>query len=179
MGVQVSPILNPPCPLPPHPIPQGHPSAPALSNPSHALNLDWRSVSHMVIHMSQCYALKSSHPCLLPQSPGDCSIHLCLFCCFAYRVIVIDGSYLQHSLLQYLPGGNPLLPSLLLHLLIGILLCSYSFWTSLLVPVITFLTCTCLNQSDYSSVIMLCTQDLTWASVATRQVNLSEPQFPQ
>ena len=24
----------------------------------------------------------------LPQSPKDCSIHLCLFCCLAYRVIV-------------------------------------------------------------------------------------------
>ena len=32
MGVHVSPFLN----LPPHPIPQGHPSAPALSTLSHA-----------------------------------------------------------------------------------------------------------------------------------------------
>ena len=24
----------------------------------------------------------------LPQSPKDCSIHLCLFCCLSYRVIV-------------------------------------------------------------------------------------------
>ena len=24
----------------------------------------------------------------LPQSPKDCSIHLCLFCCLAYRVVV-------------------------------------------------------------------------------------------
>ena len=24
----------------------------------------------------------------LPQSPKDCSIHLCLFCCLTYRVIV-------------------------------------------------------------------------------------------
>jgi len=74
--------------LPPHPIPLGHPSAPALSTLSHALNLDWQSVSHMIIHMFQCYSLKSSHPCLFPQSPKDCSIHLCLFCCLAYRVIV-------------------------------------------------------------------------------------------
>ena len=29
-----------------------------------------------------------SHPLPLPQSPKDCSIHLCLFCCLAYRVIV-------------------------------------------------------------------------------------------
>ena len=39
--------------LPPHPIPQGHPSAPALSALSHAWNLDWRFVSHMVIYMFQ------------------------------------------------------------------------------------------------------------------------------
>ena len=54
--------------LPPHTIPQGHPSTPALSTLSHASNLDWRSNSHMIIYMFQCYSLKSSHP-LLPQSP--------------------------------------------------------------------------------------------------------------
>ena len=52
--------------LSPHSIPQGHPSTPALSTLSHALNLDWWSVSHMIIYMFQCYSLKSSHPCLLP-----------------------------------------------------------------------------------------------------------------
>ena len=52
--------------FPPHPIiPQGHPSAPALSTLSHASNLDWQSISHMLIYMFQCYSLKSSHPCLL------------------------------------------------------------------------------------------------------------------
>ena len=30
----------------------------------------------------------ASHPCPLPQSPKDCSRHLCLFCCLTYRVIV-------------------------------------------------------------------------------------------
>ena len=75
--------------LPPsHPIPQGHPSAPALSTLSHASNLDWWSFSHMVIYMFQCYSLKSSHLHLLPQSPKDCSLHLGLFCCLAYRVII-------------------------------------------------------------------------------------------
>ena len=88
MGVPVSPILNLPSHLPAHPIPQGHPSAPALSALTHAWNLGWRSISHMVIHMFQCYSLKSSHPCLPPQSPEVCSIHLCLFCCLAYRVIL-------------------------------------------------------------------------------------------
>ena len=74
--------------LPPHPIPQGHPSAPALSALSHALNLDWRSISHMAIYIFQCYSLKSSHPHFLLQSPKVCSLHLCLFCSLAYRVIV-------------------------------------------------------------------------------------------
>ena len=76
-GCTCFPHPETPSHLPPHPIPQGHPSTPALSTLSHALNLDWWSVSHMVIYMFQCYSLKSSHP-LLPQSPKDCSINLCL-----------------------------------------------------------------------------------------------------
>ena len=87
MGVHVSPIKNP-LPPPSPPQPSGHPSAPALSALFHALNLDWHSVSHMVIYMFQCYSLKSSHPRLLPQSPKVCSLSLCLFCCLAYRVII-------------------------------------------------------------------------------------------
>ena len=82
MGVHVFPILNS------HPISLGHPSAPALSTLSRELNLDWQSTSHMIIYMFQCYSLRSSHPRLLPQSPKDCFIHLCLFCCLAYRVII-------------------------------------------------------------------------------------------
>ena len=77
--------------LPPHPIPLGCPSPPALSALSHALNLDWWSISHMVIYMFQYYSLKSSHPCLLPQSPKVCS--LCLFCCLACRVIFLNSIY--------------------------------------------------------------------------------------
>ena len=63
------PHPDPPSHLPPHPLSQGHPSAPALSTLSHASNLDWRSISHMLIYMFQRYSLKSSHPCLLPWSP--------------------------------------------------------------------------------------------------------------
>ena len=73
---------------PPQPNPLGHPSAPAPSILSHASNLDWRSVSHMIIYMFQCYSLRSSHPRLLPQSPKDCSIHLCLLFCLTYRAII-------------------------------------------------------------------------------------------
>ena len=87
-GFVCVPHAEPPSHLPPHPIPLGHPSAPALSTLSHASNLDWRSVSHMIIYMFQCYSLRSFHPRLLPQSPKDCFIHLYLFCCLAYRVII-------------------------------------------------------------------------------------------
>ena len=87
-GCTCVPQPEPPSHLPPHLIPQGHPRAPALSALSHALNLDWQSVSHMVIDMFQCYSLKPSHPHFLPQSPKACSLYLCLFCCLAYRVIV-------------------------------------------------------------------------------------------
>ena len=37
--------------------------------------------------MFQCCSLKTSQPRLLPQSSKVCSVHLCLFFCFAYRVI--------------------------------------------------------------------------------------------
>ena len=74
--------------LPLHPIPLGCPSALALSALFCATNLDWSSISHIVIGMFQCYSLRSSHPWLLPQGPKECSLYLCLFCCLAYRVII-------------------------------------------------------------------------------------------
>ena len=61
MGVHVFPILNPYSQLPPHPIPLGHPSAPAPSILYHASNLDWRFISHMVVYMFQCHSPISSH----------------------------------------------------------------------------------------------------------------------
>ena len=79
---------EPPSHHPPPTIPLGHPSAPAPSIQYCASNLDWRFVSHMIIYMFQCHSPKSSHPRRLPQSPKDCSIHQCLFCCLAYRVII-------------------------------------------------------------------------------------------
>ena len=78
MGVHVFPILNPP----------PYPSAPAPSILYPASNLDWRFVSYMILCMFQCHSPKSSHPLPLSQSPTDCSIHACLFCCLTYRVIV-------------------------------------------------------------------------------------------
>ena len=77
------PHLNPP----PNPILQGCPSAPALSALLHASNLDWCSISHMVIYMFHCYSLKSSHPHLLALIPKVCSFWLCLLCCPECRII--------------------------------------------------------------------------------------------
>ena len=84
MGVHVFPILNPPptsLPVPSLWVIPLYPWAPCL--------MHWTRTGDLFhIYMFQCYCLKSSHPRLLPQSPKDCSIHLCLFCCLAYRVIV-------------------------------------------------------------------------------------------
>ena len=82
------PILNPPCTSLPIPslwvIPVHQPRASCIM----PLNLDWQFISHVIIYMFQCHSPKSSHPRPLPQSPKDCSIHQCLFCCLAYRVMV-------------------------------------------------------------------------------------------
>ena len=85
-----------PPPSPSHP--SCCPSAPALSALFHASNMDWPSISHIVIYMFQCYSLKSSHPRLLPQSPKICFLYLCLFCCLAYRVIItifLNSTYMH------------------------------------------------------------------------------------
>ena len=72
MGVHVFPILI----LPPHPIPQGYPRAAALLTLPHTSNLDWHSISHMIIHMFQCYSVKSSHPRLSHRAQQ--SIYICV-----------------------------------------------------------------------------------------------------
>ena len=90
--------------VPPHPIPLGHPSAPASSILYHASNLDWQSISHMIIYIFQCHSPKPSHPHPLPQSPKDCSIHLCLFCYFTIRVILtifLNSIYICISILYW------------------------------------------------------------------------------
>ena len=96
-GCTCGPHPDPPSHFPPHPIPWGHPGAPALSTLPHASNLDCQSISQMVIYTFQCHSLKSSYPRLLPQSTTVCSLHLCLFavshigflfCCLKYRVII-------------------------------------------------------------------------------------------
>ena len=87
MGVHVSHHHEPPSHFLPY-IPLDCPRAPALGALLHASNLCWSPISHMVIYMLQRYSLISSHSRLLPQSPKACSLHLCLFCCLAYRVLL-------------------------------------------------------------------------------------------
>ena len=76
-----------PAHLPPHPIPLDCPRAPALGVLHHASNSHWSSILHMIKYMFQSYSLKLSHPRLLPLSLKVCSLHLCLFCCPARRII--------------------------------------------------------------------------------------------
>ena len=68
----------------PHAIPLNSSISLALGALLHASNLHWSSSLHMVIHVFQCYTLKSLHPCFLPQSPKAHSLHLCLYICVSY-----------------------------------------------------------------------------------------------
>ena len=61
LGYTCVPHPEPPSHLPPHPIPQGHPSATAGSTLSHALNLDWWSVSYMKIYLFDCAEPELQH----------------------------------------------------------------------------------------------------------------------
>ena len=70
-----------------------YPSAPAPNILYPALNLDWWFISYIILYMFQCHSPKSSHLLPLLQSPKDCSIHLCPFCC----VILKMGVSLQKN----------------------------------------------------------------------------------
>ena len=81
----------------PHPdsLPPPYPSHPSglfqctsFQCPVSCIKLNWASISHMLICMLQCYSLKSSYPCLHPQSPKVYSLYMCLFCCLTYRVVI-------------------------------------------------------------------------------------------
>ena len=87
-GVHKFPNMNPPSHLPPHIISLDHPRAPAPSILYPVSNIDWRFVSYMLVYMFQCHSPKSSHPLPLLLSPKVRYIHLCLFCCLAYRVVI-------------------------------------------------------------------------------------------
>ena len=75
------------CTCVPHPIPLGHPSAPELSALSHALNLDWWSISHMIINMFQYYF--SNHPTLAISHRVQKSV---LYICVSFAVSHIGSS---------------------------------------------------------------------------------------
>ena len=85
-GVHVFPILNPltppslyhpsgssQCTSPRHPV--------SCIKPGVAIHFLY-DIIHILTPFSQII------PLFLSQSPKDCSIHLCLFCCLAYRVII-------------------------------------------------------------------------------------------
>ena len=84
-GIHVFPILNPPPSSLPRPslwvVPVHQPQASSI------LHQTWTGDS-FILYMFQCHSPKSSHPLPLPQSPKDCSIHQCLFCCLVHWVIV-------------------------------------------------------------------------------------------
>ena len=65
----------------PHPIPLGHPSAPAPSTLYHASNVDWRFISHMIIYMFQCHPPKSS-----PSLPLHRVQKTVLYICISFAV---------------------------------------------------------------------------------------------
>ena len=61
-GCTSVPHPEPPSHLPPHPIPLGHPSAPAPSFLYPASSLDWRFISYMILYMF--HAILPNHPTL-------------------------------------------------------------------------------------------------------------------
>ena len=107
MDSHVFPTLNPP-PASLHTHPSGSSQCTSPKHLSHASNLGWWSVSHMIMYMFRCCSLRSSHPRLLPWSWKVCSIHLCLFFCLAYRVIITiflnQKDKHQYSILTHIYG---------------------------------------------------------------------------
>ena len=99
IGIHMSP---PSCTLAPtslSPIPPDCHRAPALGSLCRIANSHQLSILHVVMCMFQCHSPKSSHPHPLPQSPKDYSIHLCLFCCLACKVIVtifLNSIYMRY-----------------------------------------------------------------------------------
>ena len=85
------------CTRVPHPEPTSHlPPIPSLwvipvhqPQASCVLHRTWTGNSFLIWYYTCFNAILPNHPPLpLPQSPKDCSIHQCLFCCLVYRIIV-------------------------------------------------------------------------------------------
>ena len=85
-GIHVFPILNLPPPSPYHP--SGSSQCTSPKDPVSCIEPRLAICFIYDIYTFPCHSPKSSHPLPLPQSPKDCSIHLCLFWHLAYRVIV-------------------------------------------------------------------------------------------
>ena len=86
-GCTCVPILNlSPTPSPSHPSGSCQCTSPerpvSCIEPGLAIYFTYGNI-HVSMLSSQCYSLR-----LLPQSPKVYSLHLCLLCCLAYRVIV-------------------------------------------------------------------------------------------
>ena len=86
-GIHVFPILNPPPSSLPVPslwvVPVHQPQACSI------MHRIWTGDSFHIWYYTCFNAILPNHPTLsLSQSPKDCSIHQCLFCCLVYRVIV-------------------------------------------------------------------------------------------
>ena len=87
IGVHVFPILNPPPTSLPIPslwvMPVHQPQASCILHRTQTGN------SFLIWYYTYFNAILPNYPTLsLSQSPKDWSIHLCLFCCLSYRVIV-------------------------------------------------------------------------------------------
>ena len=81
------------------PLPPSSPSHPSGSSqctsPKHPVSCMKPGLVIHFIYDNLHVSMPFSHiipPCPLPQSPKDCSIHLCLFYCLAYRVIIAAKS---------------------------------------------------------------------------------------
>ena len=77
-------------PLPP-PSPYHLSGSSQCTSPEHPVSCIEHRLAIRFLHDSIHVSMpspKSSHPLPLPQTPKVCSIHLCLFCCLTYRVII-------------------------------------------------------------------------------------------
>ena len=87
--VHMCPRSRTPLPPPSPPHPSGLSQCTGFECPASCIQLGLViCFTHGNIHVSVLFS-QSSHPRLLPQSPKLCSLYLCLFCCLAYRVVII------------------------------------------------------------------------------------------